>query len=79
MEAMTFSQAMEVAESPVSRFFFGSPCRFVPRCDFTFHVLLPSVLRSGDTSQLSMWDHGRLWLSLRLSLTSPRWGRLNRN
>lgn len=75
---MSFTEAMEVAQSPVSRFFFGSPCRFVPRCDFTCHVLLPSVLRSGDTTQLSLWDQGRVWLSMRLNLTSPRWGRLNR-
>lgn len=70
---MTFHQALEVAHAPESRFFFGSPCRFVPRCDFTFHVALPAVLRSGDTSQLSLWDQARVWLSLRLNSTSPRW------
>lgn len=70
---MTFHQAMSVAHAPESRFFFGSPCRFVARCDFTFHLLVPSLLRKGDTTQLSTWDHGRLWLSDRLNRTSPRW------
>jgi hypothetical protein len=46
---MTFPQAMEVAHAPQSRFAFGSPCRFIPRCDFTFHLLIPSLLRKGDT------------------------------
>lgn len=73
MEAMTFTEAMAVAGRPESRFFFGSPCRFIPRCDFTCHVLLPSVLRKGDTSNLSLWDQGRVWLSMRLNSTSPRW------
>lgn len=77
MQAMSFSQAMTVAQSPESRFFFGSPCRFVPRCDFTFHVLLPSVLRKGDTTQLSLWDQSRVWLSAQLNSTSPRWKNLN--
>jgi hypothetical protein len=70
---MTFPQAMEVAHAPQSRFAFGSPCRFIPRCDFTFHLLIPSLLRKGDTTQLSTWDQGRVWLSLRLNSTSPRW------
>jgi hypothetical protein len=76
MEAMTFTQAMQMAQPPVSRFVFGSPCRFVPRCDFTFHMLVPALLRKGDTTNLSTWDHGRLWLSARLNSTSPRWQHL---
>lgn len=70
---MTFHRAMELAQPPVSRFAFGSPCRFIPRCDFTFHMLIPSLLRKGDTTQLSLWDQGRVWLSMRLVSTSPRW------
>jgi hypothetical protein len=73
MEAMTFRQALEVAQAPKSRFFFGSPCRFIPRVDFTCHMLVPSLLRKGDTTQLSLWDQGRVFLSLRLMQTSPRW------
>lgn len=73
MKAMTFRQALEIAQAPRSRFFFGSPCRFVARIDFTCHVLVPSLLRKGDTTQLSLWDQGRVFLSLRLMQTSPRW------
>lgn len=70
---MSFHQAIEVAQSPVSRFFFGSPCRFVARIDFTCHLFVPALLTKGDTTNLSTWDHARLWLSDRLVSTSPRW------
>lgn len=70
---MTFHQAIEIAHPPVSRTRFGSPCKFVARIDFTVHMFVPAVLRSGDTTQLSTWDHCRLWLSQRLVSTSPRW------
>lgn len=73
MEAMTFHQAMSVAGEPQSRFFFGSPCRFIPRCDFTCHLLLPALLRKGDVTQQGWWDRGRVWVSTRLNRTSPRW------
>lgn len=76
MEAITYRRALEMARKPRSRFFFGSPCRFIPRVDFTCHVFLPSVLRKGDTTQLSLWDQGRVWMSLRLMSTSPRWQHL---
>jgi hypothetical protein len=76
MEAMTFHQAMEIADSPVSRFFFGSPCRFVPRIDFTCHLLVPALLTKGDVTQQSAWDRGRLFVSQRLMSTSPRWQKL---
>ena len=79
MEAMTFHQAVEVAQSPVSRFFFGSPCRFIPRIDFTCHLFVPALLCKGDTTNLSTWDHCRLWLSQRLVSTSPRWQYLVRS
>jgi hypothetical protein len=70
---MTFSQAMSIASEPRSRFCFGSPCRFVPRVDFTCHLFVPTLLTKGDTTNLSTWDHCRLWLSQRLVSTSPRW------
>lgn len=73
---ITFHQAMEIAGEPKSRFALGSPCRFIPRVDFTVHMVLPAVLRSGDTSQLGLWDRGRLFLSQRLVSTSPRWQHL---
>jgi hypothetical protein len=73
MEAMTFRQAMQVAQPPRSRFVFGSPCRFVPRIDFTCHVFVPSLLVKGDTTQLSLWDQCRVFVSQRLVSTSPRW------
>lgn len=73
---MTFAQAMEMAQSPVSRFFFGSPCRFVARIDFTCHLFVPALLRKGDTTNLSTWDHCRVFLSACLNSTSPRWQHL---
>lgn len=78
MEAMTYRQAMQIAEAPRSRFVLGSPCRFIPRCDFTCHMLIPAVLRSGDVTQQSVWDRGRLFVSKRLMATSPRWQHLAR-
>lgn len=73
MTAPTFRQAMEIAAPPRSRFAFGSPCRFVPRIDFTCHVFVPAVLRMGNTSEHGRWDRFRLTLSFRLMKTSPRW------
>jgi len=70
---MTFREAMEIASDPRSRFRFGSPCRFIARCDFTCHLFIPELLRSGDTTQLSRWDQCRVYLSFRLNQTSPRW------
>lgn len=75
---MSFHQAIEVAQAPRSRYFFGSPCRFVAHVDYLCHLLFPAVLRSGDTTQLSLWDQGRVWLSGQLMLTSPRWQHLVR-
>lgn len=73
MTAMTFREAMALASQPKSRFFFGSPCCFVARIDFTCHLLIPALLRKGNLAQQSAWDRGRLFLSLRLNQTSPRW------
>lgn len=74
---MNFREAMAIASQPQSRFFFGSPCRFVPRCDFTCHLFVPALLRKGDTTNLSTWDHCRVWLSAQLNSTSPRWQHLS--
>jgi hypothetical protein len=41
--------------------------------DFTCHVVIPSVLRKGDTEQGSLWDRSRVAFSRYLSRTSPRW------
>lgn len=68
---------MALASQPKSRFFFGSPCRFIARCDFTCHLLIPALLRKGNLAQQSAWDRGRLFVSLRLNQTSPRWKALN--
>lgn len=73
MEAITYRRALELASEPKSRFFFGSPCRFIPRVDFTCHLLVPALLRKGDLAQQSAWDRGRLFVSQRLNQTSPRW------
>lgn len=75
---MTFTEAIEMAQAPQSRYFFGSPCRFIAHCDYYCHLLFPAVLQSGDLSQLSTWDQGRLWISERLRGTSPRWQHLVR-
>lgn len=73
MKAMTFTEALEIAHAPQSRFFFGSPCKYIARCDFTCHLLIPTLLRKGDVSQQSAWDRRRLFVSQRLNQTSPRW------
>ena len=73
MSTMTFREAMALASQPKSRFFFGSPCRFIARCDFTCHLLIPALLRKGNLAQQGAWDRGRLFVSQRLNSTSPRW------
>ena len=49
---------------PESRFWFGSPCRFVRSIDLSVHVLLPELL----ACRLPV-------LACYLRSTSPRWGR----
>lgn len=49
---------------PVSRFWFGSPCRFVRRIDLACHVILPEMLE----------ERHPVWACY-LRTTSPRWGR----
>lgn len=73
---MTYSEAISIAMEPESRFSFGSPCRYVPPLDFVVHLLVPEVLRKGDTSQQSLWDRSRTLLASRLRHTSPRWKRI---
>lgn len=48
---------------PKSRFFFGSPCRFVRSIDYAVHVVLPEMLEEKHP----MW-------ACYLRSTSPRWG-----
>ena len=50
---------------PVSRFVFGSPCRFVRAIDFVVHRLLPEMLRERYPR-----------MAERLTRTSPRWGHI---
>jgi hypothetical protein len=49
---------------PVSRFWFGSPCRFIRWVDATVHVWLPAALEERYPV-----------MACYLRSTSPRWGR----
>lgn len=49
--------------TPTSRFWFGSPCRFVRTIDFVVHVLLPEMIA----------EKHPVWACY-LRNTSPRWG-----
>ena len=49
---------------PRSRFWFGSPCRFVRGIDLIVHVYLPNMLEQKYPE-----------LSTYLRTTSPRWGK----
>lgn len=51
-------------KAPTSRFWFGSPCRFVRNIDFIVHVLLPEMIAEKHPT----------WATY-LRSTSPRWGR----
>ena len=53
---------------PCSRFWFGSPCRFVRGIDLLVHVYLPSAIEEKYPE-----------LAIYLRSTSPRWGRNWRN
>jgi len=59
---LAFARATE--QRPVSRFPWGSPCRFVRTIDVVVHVVLPGMLEE---------KHPELATYLRS--TSPRWGR----
>lgn len=49
---------------PRSRYWFGSPCRFVRRIDIACHLILPEMLE----------ERHPLWACY-LRTTSPRWGK----
>lgn len=49
---------------PTSRFWFGSPCRFIRRVDILVHVWLPAAII----------DRHPIWACY-LRSTSPRWGK----
>ena len=60
----TLSLLRHVEAPAQSRFWFGSPCRFVRRIDVLVHIVLPELIETRLP---------RLAVSLRK--TSPRWGR----
>ena len=51
-------------DRPESRFWFGSPCRFVRLVDLAVHVILPEMVA----------ERHPVWACY-LRTTSPRWGR----
>jgi hypothetical protein len=51
-------------DKPTSRFWFGSPCRFIRTLDKWVHVILPEML----------YEKHPVWATY-LRTTSPRWGR----
>lgn len=51
-------------QTPVSRYRFGSPCRFIRSLDMLVHVLLPEAIA----------PYRPVWACY-LRTTSPRWGR----
>jgi hypothetical protein len=53
----------DAENAPTSRFWFGSPCRFVRSLDAAVHVWLPAAI--GERFPL---------LACALRSTSPRWG-----
>ena len=38
---------LQLEERPISRFWFGSPCRLIRRLDVLIHVYLPNAHRAG--------------------------------
>lgn len=60
----TLALLRQVESPPQSRFWFGSPCRFVRQIDVLVHIVLPEFVE------------GRLpRIADRLRRTSPRWGK----
>lgn len=51
-------------EKPTSRFWFGSPCRFVRALDLVIHVIIPEFINDSHPMMAAF-----------LRSTSPRWGR----
>ena len=68
-EELTLRETLRLARfaerMPVSRFRFGSPCRFVRVIDLTVHLVLPELCERV----------GALRIARYLRSTSPRWGR----
>jgi hypothetical protein len=60
----TLALLRDAEGSPISRFVFGSPCRFVRRLDILTHIIAPELIE---------YTHPELARYLRS--TSPRWGR----
>lgn len=60
----TLAMLREVEGSPISRYWFGSPCRFIRRLDIIVHIIMPELIE---------FSHPELARYLRS--TSPRWGR----
>ena len=60
----TLEFARLTEQEPVSRFRWGSPCRFVRAIDVAVHVVLPGMLEEKYPE-----------LARYLRSTSPRWGR----
>jgi hypothetical protein len=60
----TFELLRHVESPPDSRFWFGSPCRFVRRIDLLVHIVMPELIETRMPKVAS-----------RLRKTSPRWGK----
>jgi hypothetical protein len=62
------NQVLELARlhesEPRSRYFFGSPCKYVRTIDLAVHVLFPKLI-----------ENRMPILATYLRTTSPRWGR----
>jgi hypothetical protein len=63
---LVFARATE--QQPVSRFRWGTPCRFIRTIDVAVHVVLPAMLEEKYPE-----------LATYLRSTSPRWGRAFRD
>ena len=60
----TLNWLKHVELTPESRFWFGSPCRFIRYLDVIVHIVLPELIENRMPR-----------LSQRLRQSSPRWGR----
>ena len=60
----TLNLLRRVELEPKSRFWFGSPCRFVRHIDVIVHIVIPELIENRMPR-----------LSRRLRQSSPRWGR----
>jgi hypothetical protein len=63
----TLAVVVHLEQRPVSRYWWGSPCRYVRAIDLAIHVILPQMLEE-------KYPH----LAHYLRSTSPRWGRTYR-